>query len=92
MLKNNIDEIYELCKRVITECPESYCSFDFLPGLLSVFLYKDKEKLHTKSSPPDLNIMISCDGLTVKTSGKEAYEKTRKTLLELLEHKEQDND
>ncbi len=92
MLKNDIDEIYELCKRVITEQPEVYCLFDFSPGTMGVLLYKDRKKLDTKSGPPDFNITIFCDGLTVRPSGKDAYEKTRKTLLELLENKEQNND
>lgn len=92
MLKNDIDEIYELCKRVITEHPEAYCLFDFSPGTMGILLYKDREKLDTKSGPPDFNITIFCDGLTVRPSDREVYEKARKTLLELLESKEQDND
>ena len=58
MLKNDFDEIYELCKRVITEYPESYCSFGFSPGMMSVLLYKDREKMNTKSSSPDFYISI----------------------------------
>ena len=42
MLKNDIDEIYELCKRVITEHPEAYCLFDFSPGTMGILLYKDR--------------------------------------------------
>ena len=92
MLKNDIDEIYKLCKRVITEHPEAYCLFDLSQGTMGILLYKDREKLNTKYGPPDFNIAIFCDGLTVKPSGREVYEKARKTLLELLESKEQDND
>ena len=66
--------------------------FDFSPGTMGILLYKDREKLDTKSGPPDFNITIFCDGLTVRPSGREVYEKARKTLLELLESKEQDND
>lgn len=43
MLKNDIDEIYELCKRVVTEHPEAYCLFDFSPCTMGVLLYKDRK-------------------------------------------------
>lgn len=86
MFKTRIDNLYNLCKRVINEHPDMYCAFDLTTHGLHVRLYKDKNNVGKQD--PDLSGDIYTNPQILETENERNYQKIEKTLLEVLEEKE----
>ena len=88
MFKKEIEEIYELCKKVMEERPESYCVFDLSPIAAHVFFYKDEEKFEKNhGTHADLNHTIFYNNPALEYSNRKTYKEIKETLLGFLEGK-----
>lgn len=85
MLEKEIDEIYELCKRVVNEVPTASITFDFTIYGLTVTCLKSKEdvKLPESVFKWDLYQNVSFNPFYEKES-REKLNKIKTFLLELL--------
>ena len=85
MFKKEIDEIYELCKRVVNEVPTASVIFNYSIYGLSVFGVKRKENINLPEdvSKWDLYQDVSFNPFFEKES-REKLNKIKAFLLELL--------
>ena len=85
MFEKEIDEIYELCKRVVNEVPTANVTFDFSGYGLDVRGLKRKEdvRLHKGVFKWDLYQNVSFNPFYEKES-REKLNKIKAFLLELL--------
>ena len=86
MFETKIDNIYNLCKRVINERPDMYCSLNLTSYGLYVSLYKDKNNVGKQD--PDLRADIYTKHQWLESENERNYKKIETTLLEVLEEKE----
>lgn len=85
MFEKEIDEIYELCKRVVNEVPTASVTFDFSGYGLEVRGVKRKEDVCLPKGvfKWDLYQNISFNSYYENTS-RESYKNIKEFLLELL--------
>ena len=85
MFEKEIDEIYELCKRVVNEVPAANVTFDFSGYGLEVRGVKRKEDvlIHKNKIKWDLYQNISFNSFSEKES-RESLKAIKTFLLELL--------
>ena len=85
MFEKEIDEIYELCKRVANEVPTASITFDFTIYGLTVTGLKNKEDISLPEDmfEWDLYQNISFNPYYENTS-RESYKRIKEFLLELL--------
>lgn len=61
MFKTKIDNLYNLCKRVVNERPDMYCSFDLTTHGVHVLLYKDGNNAEKRN--------LNCVGIFTRIQG-----------------------
>lgn len=85
MFEKEIDEIYELCKRVVNEVPTACVTFEFSIYDLTVLGLKNKEDINIPDDvfKWDLYQSISFNPFYENTS-RESYKRIKTFLLELL--------
>ena len=85
LFEKEIDEIYELCKRVVNEVPAASVTFDFTIYGLNVTGLKNKEDVSLPEDvfKWDLYQTISFNSYYENTS-RESYKRIKEFLLELL--------
>lgn len=85
MFEKEIDEIYELCKRVVKEVPSASVTFDFTNYGLNVTGLKNKDDVSLPEDvfKWDLYQNISFNPYYENTS-RESYKRIKEFLLELL--------
>ena len=86
MFKTRIDNLYNLCKRIVNERPDMYCSFNLTSYGLYVSLYKDKNNVGKQD--PDMRGDIYAKYQYLEGENEKNYEKIEKAFLEALEGKE----
>ena len=86
LFEKEIDELYELCKRVTCEVPESYVSFSLSNALVRIIALRKREDIQKpiKEFEWDLEADIYPDSDIFEKSNNSNYEKARTFLLELL--------
>ena len=85
MFEKEIDEIYELCKRVVNEVTTASITFDYTIYGLTVYGLKNKEDINILEDvfKWDLYQNISFNPYYENTS-RESYRRIKEFLLELL--------
>lgn len=85
MFEKEIDEIYELCKRVVNEVPTASITFDYTIYGLTAYGLKNKEDVNLPEDvfKWDLYQNISFNPYYENTS-RESYRRIKEFLLELL--------
>lgn len=85
LFEKEIDELYELCKRVTCEVPESYVSFSLSDISVRIIALRKGEDIQKpiKEFEWDLEADIYPDSYFEKLNNSK-YEKARTFLLELL--------
>lgn len=86
MFKTKIDNLYNLCKRVVNERPDMYCSFDLTTHGVHVLLYKDGNNAEKKKL--ELRGDIYANPGLLEAENERNYKMIEKKLLEVLGEKE----
>lgn len=94
MFEKEIDEIYELCKRVVNEVPTAFVVCEYSSRGLNVYGTKNEADIHTKSADEfhwDILATIYHDPV-LEDCSRDAYERIKTYLLELLKERKCPNE
>lgn len=86
MFEKEIDEIYELCKRVVNEVPTAFVVCEYSSRGLDVYGTKNEDDIYAKSADGfrwDILATIYHDP-ALKDCSRDAYKRIKTYLLELL--------
>ena len=86
MFEKEIDEVYELCKKVSNEVPTAFVSFEYTSRGLHVAGIKKENDIYVKTGG-DFHWDVFCDIYhepELESISRSAYEHIKSFLLELL--------